>query len=221
MTKQLTYINGFGNQLVQGADVDGDDSTALPAGTYVAKTVLASGSGMPAGVTAGYFFVADGTATWTPATGETVVPITKTKLCDLQSVTAEFNKEELDTTTLCALIKTIGIGLPDGSFSGDGITTQGITDASGGFLNSFIDRCQQALAGTITITEKSDSILYLELVLNDTVSATEEYSSIIVPIYLTTMSAGAAVGNAQTFSWSGKPASDDLIVPQLFVQSGV
>ena len=74
MTKQLTYINGYLNKGTKETAIVGDDATALPTGMYIAETVLASGSGVPTGVTEGYFMYSDGTATFTPATGESFIP---------------------------------------------------------------------------------------------------------------------------------------------------
>ena len=216
-TKQLSYINGAFNTAALGTIINGDDSTALAAGDYIAETVLSSGSGLPSGITAKYIFTADGTATYTPATGESVYPWTLTKKCDTQSVNITFAKETFDSTTLCTQsLKTMGIGLVDTTISGEGVTTIGITDGSDGSWSYFIDKVAQAADGSETITLKSDEVAYLTVELNDTATAGVPYTSMIMPVYFSESGAGVAIGNLQTFTWGAVPAQSDIIEPQLF-----
>ncbi len=83
-----------------------DDIVYYNGSSYVAKTsttgnlptdttkwnVLASGSGLPTGMQAKYVFKGD--ATITPATGETVTPVTFADLCFVQNASLEFTKDE-------------------------------------------------------------------------------------------------------------------------------
>lgn len=215
MTKRLTFKYADFLKGTKGTTITGDNSsTLLTAGTlYIVKTIDDVSSGLPTGVEAGYIFEALGTEVLT--TEDSVIPFTTVKQCDIQNASLEFTKEEIDITTLCDEIKKYADGLPDASGSADGITTLGITDQVGGFLNKFVALVKQNATGdTVTVTDVDDSTYYLQLKINNATG--EEQSSFFLPVKVLSTSATVSQGEAQTFSMTFRPTEDDDLKIHLF-----
>lgn len=205
--KALTDLDGELKLGVKGTQIDGDDSTALPAGFYVVVSVASSGSGLPTGAIAGYPFTAEGTEV--PATGDSVIPMTFSDLCDVQNATFDITKDEYDITTLCNNTKVYAVGRGDFSGSLDGITKLGITDNADGIINQFVTKVtQSADFSTITVDEKQEGTIYLQLSINKTSTTGEPTAFYLMPVVLTSLSQGVSQGSAQTFTSGYRITSD-------------
>ena len=217
-TKRLVSTDGALAKATKGTEITGNSSTALTEGWYVATTILGSGSGLPDGIETGYFFYASTAAAITPATGEKVLPITFSTMCDITSATIEYSKGEVDVTTLCDEIKVYRGGMVDASGTIEGITTIGVTDQSGGIIQKFISTIRQDsdLEG-VTITTVDDDPIFLQLKINKESTNGEDVAFFFFPATILGYSAGATVGdNAQTFSSNFRITTDDDIEPQFF-----
>lgn len=216
-TKRLTGLDGNLTQATLGTPIVGDDTTALTDGFYIANTVLATGSGLPTGMQAKYVFKGD--ATITPATGETVTPVTFANLCFVQNASLEFTKDEFESTTLCDEIKVYELGRSDIAGSIDGVATVGDATVEGTTIvaKKFIDTVTQTadLSG-VEITEIDNNAIYLQLETNKASTKGENTQFYLFPAVLTSFSASAQVDGLQTFTSAFRIASDDSIKTQLF-----
>lgn len=195
-----------------GTAIDGDGSTPLAEGFYVAGTILSSGSGLPTGLQTDYTFKADSTIT--PETGESVKLFTLTDQCDIVSVTLTSAGEEIDMTTLCDDEKVYDVGFDDFTGSLEGITT---VDVSEDFLNRAFDIVDQANdLASVTITDKNNDTLYLRTELKQENSDSVPQLFFMAPIKITQLEQGVAVEGRQTFSAQFRITKDDDVKPCLY-----
>lgn len=218
-TKRLSDLDGQLAKATLGTQIDGDDSTPLTDGFYIADVVLATGSGLPTGIAQGYTFYASTASATTPATGESVTPITFTAFCFVQNATIEFSKDELESTTLCDDVKTYLVGRSDITGSFDGVTTIGDASNSGTaeITQKFIDTVTQtADLSTATITEIDNGAIYLQLDVNKESTVGENTAFYLLPALLISYSAGVTQGSVQTINSGFRIAADDNVNTQYF-----
>ena len=217
VTKRLTGLDGNLTLATLGTAIVGDDTTALSDGFYIADTVLSSGSGLPTNMQAKYIFKGD--ATITPATGETVTPVTFENLCFVQNGSVEFTKDEYESTTLCDDLKVYEIGRSDVSGSIDGVTTVGDASSDGTKLiaKKFINTVTQGSdLSSVEISAIDNNAIYLQLETNEASTAGENTQFYLFPAVLTSFSASAPVDGLQTFTSAFRIASDDNVKSQMF-----
>jgi hypothetical protein len=208
-----------------GAEVDGDNSTPLPAGTYLVTDTAAS-SGFPATVASGtacaagdVLVIASG-ITVTPKVGDKVVTLTLADQCDLSSWKMDFSKAEIDVSTLCDAVKKYRAGRADMAGTMNGVFTVGTTDAISGKMREFIDIVRQDGATSFDRFSQTENILLGIFYLNaDTNVADKMY--VIAPFQLFGESIGGEMGSAQSFSASFRFANltytnsaDDVVTIQ-------
>lgn len=218
-TKRVKDLDGKLVQGTLGTVIDGDSSTPLAAGFYIAKVVLDTGSGLPTNQQAGYGFYASTASATTPATGESVIPIAFTDLCFTQNATIEFAKDEIEQTTLCDDVKVYSVGRSDVTGSFDGITTIGDATDEGtkAITKQFIDTVtQEANLGTVEITQISNDSIYLQLEVNKESTNGENTAFYFFPAVLTSYSAGVTQGDNQTLNSGFRIAADDNVNAQYF-----
>lgn len=208
-TKRLIGKDGKVAKGVKGALITGNGSTALATGFYITKNVLSTGSGLPDTITSGFIFYASAVTgkTITPATAETVIPLTLTDLCDIKSASLEFTKEEVDVTTLCDDLKTYRAGFSDASGTLEGITTIGVSES---IIGKFIPTIVQSVdLQDVVITDVDGDTLYLQVEVNQTSTAGENTAFYIAPVTLLSYSASAAVDGEQAFTSNFRITQDD------------
>lgn len=204
--KALTDLDGELKLGVKGTQIDGDGIATLDAGFYIVKSVAAS-SGLPTNAVAGAVFTAEGTEV--PEVGDSVIPMTFSHLCDVQNATFEVTKDEYDITTLCDNIKKYVVGRADFTGSLEGVTKLGITDNADGIINQFVKKITQSSDfATLTIDDKQEGIIYLQLGINKVSTTGEPTAFYLMPVVLTSLSQGVSRGSAQTFTSSYRITSD-------------
>lgn len=205
------YIGNF----TFGTLIEGDDTTPLPVGEYVVSAVAPTGSGLGLSqpVTGIKFQVKD-TDTITPATGDSVYPITVTKLCEITGGSFEVTADEIESTTLCDAhdggYKVYDKGLGDISGSLDGISNA--VQEAGGITNKFFLMAEQSADGnTITVSDISEGKLYLDVVTNSASKQGEPTSGYLMPVELFSTNITLQTAEMQTFTTSVRPTSDDKV----------
>lgn len=207
MTKRLVGRDGKVAKCVKGTEVTGNGTTTLTDSYYVATNILGTGSGLPTGLEVGYIFKGDDTII--PATGEKVIPLTFTDLCDIKSASLEFTKDEIDVTTLCDAIKSYRSGFSDATGSIEGVTTIGVTeDIIGKFIPTVV---QGADLDTVAITDIDGDTLFLIIEVNKESTDDEATALYIAPVTLLSYSASAAVEGDQAYTSSFRITQDDDI----------
>ena len=167
---------------------------------------------------AGLVFFASTTSATTPETGESVIPLTFTKMCDIQNASLEYTKGEIEVTTLCDAVKVYRGGLVDASGSLEGVTTLGITDEAGGIIEKFITTVKQlGDLSSVTVSRVNEDAVFLQLEVNKESTDGEDVAFYFFPATLLSYTAGITTGdNAQTFSSNFRITTDDDIEPQFF-----
>lgn len=198
-----------------GADVT---TGSLTANTLYVVKAIGTTSVLPSAVEVGYVFYADGTEDLTGSGGDTVAAFTTTDLCDIQSWSLEFTKDETEVTTFCDDQKKYLAGRSDATGSAEGVYTIGKTDIDGGFANTVVDIVRQAGAGgTVSIDKIDDSNIYALLYAQEDQSSGESETFWLAPISITSFNAGATGSDAQNFSSSFRIAPDAVVNTQLVV----
>lgn len=189
--------------------------TAVTTGTLTASTLyivdaIGTSSALPSGTAVGYPFIADGTEDLTGSGGDSVFPATENDLCDISAWNMEFSRDEVEVTTLCDTVKKYLAGKTDVSGGLTGVYTLGITDATDGVQNNFVDIVSQAdEGGTVTIDTITGGTVYLSLFAQKDGSSGETVARYIVPATLLTFNQGAELGSAQTFETSFRVTDDE------------
>ncbi len=204
---RFTGDDGFGKDAAWGAEIIGDASAALAAGSYVVLTTAAS-STLPSNTTgteigAGDVLIVDDavTSTITPAVGDTLVTLALTDRCDLSSWSMEFSKEEIDVTVLCDAIKKYRTGKADMAGTQNGIFVAGSTDKVNGDMQEFIDIVRQDGDTSWDRYEQQEEIkLGFFYVNKDTTLADEMF--VVAPYQSYGMTLGGEMGSPQSFSGS-------------------
>jgi hypothetical protein len=206
-TKRLVGKDGKVAKCTKGSAVNGDGATPLTDSYYVATTILGTGSGLPTGLEVGYIFKGDNTIT--PETGEVVIPLTFTDLCDVKSASLEFTKDEIDVTTLCDAIKTYRAGFSDATGSLEGVTTIGVTET---IIGKFVPTVVQgADLSSVTISDIDGDTLFLIIEVNETSTVDEPTALYIAPTTFLSYSASAAVDGDQAYTSNFRITPDDDI----------
>lgn len=203
---RLKSADGSVEQGSFGADIT--SGTTLDAGEiYLVIGVDDAASDLPAGISAGYVFKAAGTEL---LAGDDIVKLyTGTSLCDIKSVSFDFSKGEIEATTLCDDQKKYLVGKSDATGSMEGIYEIGISDSSDGVQNRFVDIATIAAAGSFSLSELSDDLMYIRVYTQDDSTSGETVEFYFAPINLTTFNQGVSVDdNAQTFTAGFRIAPD-------------
>lgn len=205
-TKRLSDLDGTLKKAAFGTEIIGDGSTAIPSDGYYLVTAVA-GSSELLGATVGYLVYL--TTAITPATGDNVKPVTFTDLCAVQNASAEFTKDELETTTLCDAQKVYTTGRADLTGSFDGVAIAG-SDEYLEIANKFIATNVQE-SGAVTISEANNNIFYLYLeTFAGSAADSIRSQAYIFPTVLNNFSAGVTQGSAQTFSSGFRITNDGV-----------
>ena len=209
--KRLTGRDGKVYQASKGALTTGDGTTTLTKGSfYVPVTIADSASGFPAGVTKGVPFVAAGTEV--PAAAETYIALTLTSQCDITSAEVEFEKNEIDITTLCDDIMKYASGFTDATGTLEGITT---LDLSEPMIAKFVTVQKQDNTGAITTIAQNDDPLVIAIELNKVDASDADRAIFFAPVTLNGYTLGAQINEAQTFSSGFRIAQDNELKPAL------
>lgn len=208
---------GYIGQFTFGTLIEGDDATALPVGEYVVASVAAtsSGLGLSSPVTGIKITVQDG-ETITPATGDSLYPITVTKMCEITGSSIEISADELDATTLCDAFdggfRVYEKGLQDITGTIDGLSRATDVITEGGINNKFFMIATQSADGLSTqIKPVSEGALYLDIVINAASKQGEPTSGYLMPVELFSTNINQTTGELQTFTTSIRPTSDDKV----------
>lgn len=213
-TKRVTGTDGKLAVITKGTAIEGDSSTPLAAGFYLADVVLGTGSGLPTNMVAKKVFQASTASATTPATGETVTPLTFTDWCFAQNVSFETPKGEINITTLCDDYETYAAGRLDLSGSFDGIVSVGDDTDEGTkvIIKKFFDTVtQSADLGSVEITNINNDNVYLKIDVNKESTTGENTAFFLIPATLTSFSDGVTTADAQTFTTSYRKAQDETI----------
>lgn len=210
-TKRLTGRDGKVYQAAKSATITGDGATTLTKGTiYVPLTIASSSSGFPAGAQKGVPLVGDGTSA--PAATETYISLTLNSQCDVTSAGVEFEKDEIDITTLCDDIMTYAAGFTDATGTIEGITTLGLSEP---FIAKFVPVQIQSSTGTITATAQNDDTVLLVIELNKIDNSDANRALFIAPISINSYNIEATINEAQTYTSGFRIAQDNDIKPAL------
>ena len=210
-TKRLTGRDGKVYQAVKSAVITGDGSTTLTKGTfYVPLTIATASSGLPANAQIGVPFVAAGTET--PTENETYISLTFNSQCDVTSAGVEFEKDEIDITTLCDDIMTYAAGFTDATGTIEGITTLNLSEP---FIAKFVTVQVQDETGAITTTAQNDDTILLVIELNKIDNSDANRALFIAPITINSYNIEATINEAQTYTSGFRIAQDNDIKPAL------
>lgn len=213
---------GYIGQFTFGTLIEGDDSTALPVGEYVVASVASAGSGLglSQSVTGIKITVQDG-ETITPATGDSLYPITVTKLCSVTGGSFEISADEMDSTTLCDAFdggfRVYDKGLQDITGTLDGMSRATDLITADGINNKFFLIATQSADGTSTeVKPVSEGALYLDVVTNAASKQGEPTSGYLMPVELFSTNITLTTGEMQTFTTSVRPTSDDKVKVHMY-----
>jgi hypothetical protein len=176
---------------------------------------LGTSSTLPAGLEVGYIFKSDGTEDITSSL-DVVKLLSLTDLCDIQSWSLDFTKDETEVTTLCSDQKEYLAGRADTSGSATGVFSVGTTDLDGGFVNKFVDIVRQADAGgAVTIDKIDDSNIFAILYKQDSQESGETETFYVMPATITSFSDSVSGSDAQSFTSAFRQAPNDEVKFQL------
>jgi len=201
---KLVGDDGFLQTAEFGTEIPGDGATPLPEGIYVVTNV-AGVSAFPApadggdNISNGDVLVVEAGASITPAIDDDVVTLNMTDKCDVTDWTNEFTKEEIETTTLCDVVKTYRSGKSDASGTINGVFVTGITDDKDGPLRQFIRIVKQDGDASYDSFAQREEVLFAFLYVNDDTNIADKMW-IAAPIQLYGESVGGELGSAQTFA---------------------
>ena len=208
--KRLIGKDGKVYQAQKGAVVTGNGTTVLTKGTFYIPVVIGANSGFPDGVQAGYPFVGDGKST--PTENDQYIALTLTSQCDITSAEVEFEKDEIDITTLCDDIRKYASGFSDATGTLEGITT---LDLSEPMIAKFVTVQKQDATGAITVINQNDDPLIAVIELNKIDNSDADRALFFAPVTLNGYTLGVNIDDAQTFSSGFRIAQDNGIKPVL------
>lgn len=207
--KRLTGKDGKVFLATKSAVITGDGTTALTKGSfYVALNILDSSSGFPTGVKKGVVFVGDGTSK--PKATETYISLSNAPQCDVTSASVEFNKAEIDITTLCDDIMKYATGMTEANGTLEGITTLGKSEP---FIAKFVDVQKQASTGAITSTAQNDDVVVVVLELNKADNSDADVAYFFAPVVINSYNIHATINEAQTYTADFRIAQDNELKP--------
>ncbi len=213
---------GYIGKFTFGTLISGDDVTALPVGEYVVASVASTGSGLGLStpVTGIKITVQDG-ETITPATGDSLYPITVTKMCEVTGGSFDISADEQDATTLCDAhdvgFRVYEKGLQDMTGTLDGLSRATDVITAGGINNKFFLIATQSADGLSTeVKPVSEGALYLDIVTNSASKQGEPTSGYLMPVELFSTNITMTTGEMQTFTTSVRPTSDDKVKVHMY-----
>lgn len=209
-TKRLTGRDGKVYQAAKSTVITGDGTTTLTKGTFYVPLTIGTTSGFPANAQVGVPFVAAGTET--PAADETYISLTLNSQCDVTSAGVEFEKDEIDITTLCDSIMTYAAGFTDATGTIEGITTLNLSEP---FIAKFVTVQVQDSTGAITTTAQNDDTVLLVIELNKIDNSDANRALFIAPITINSYNIEATINEAQTYTSGFRIAQDNEIKPAL------
>lgn len=208
--KRLTGRDGKVYQAQKGAVITGNGTTTLTKGNFYVPLTIAETSGFPAGVIKGVPFVAAGTEV--PKSTETYIALTLISQCDITSADVEFEKNEIDITTLCDDIMKYASGFTDATGTLEGITT---LDLSEPMIAKFVTVQKQSNTGAITTIAQNDDPLVIAIELNKLDASDADRAIFFAPVTLNGYTLGVQINEAQTFSSGFRIAQDNELQPAL------
>lgn len=210
-TKRLTGRDGKVYQATKSAVVTGNGTTTLTKGTfYVPLKIAATSSGFPANAQVGVPLVGDGASA--PTSAEDYISLTLQSQCDVTSAGVEFEKDEIDITTLCDSIMTYAAGFTDATGTIEGITTLNLSEP---FIAKFVPVQIQSSTGAITATAQNDDTVLLVIELNKIDNSDANRALFIAPITINSYNIEATINEAQTYTSGFRIAQDNEIKPAL------
>lgn len=223
-TLRLVDVDASFDFFTLGAVVNGDGIAPLdPIGYYFTGDVLATGSGFPqpegtySQIESKYPFYNKDIISIIPETGESVYPITIDASCDVSGFDINFEKGQIDTTTLCDMISTQRAGRTALTGSITGVFTSGTTGVAGGILNDFIAVVEQKdkATSTISFSPQLKATRYIKLTL--TAEQDGAPSGVyFLPIELSSFTNGVSNGSSIAFTANWTITSDDIVAPAFF-----
>lgn len=183
------YKMTFGSTLASGT---------MTSGSWY-KIVSISGTGtFASGYTAGDLFLGRGQPLNAGNTAQLATPVL---MSDVSSFSLEFSRDEIEVTTLADDIKKYRAGKSDLSGTIEGINFVSEMNQAGSVANRFLRVVSATADNTATLNAVDESPLYGQFYIQDDTTTSGETSAFIFgQIELYGWSAGAAVGDAQ--SWS-------------------
>ncbi|MBQ2391407.1 MAG: hypothetical protein II306_06520 [Clostridia bacterium] len=210
-TKRLTGRDGKLYVVSKSAEITGNGTTKLTKGEFYVPTQLAStSSGFQSGAQVGVPLIGDGTSA--PTASEKYISLTLASQCDITSAGVEFEKDEIDITTLCDDIMKYAAGFTDATGTLEGITTLGKTEP---FIAKFVTVQTQSSTGAITTTAQNNDTVLLAIELNKIDNTDANRALFIAPITINSYNLGATVNEAQTYTSNFRIAQDNEIKPAL------
>lgn len=193
----------FGSTLVTG--------TATKGAWY--KIVLKTGDTVfPAGYRNGDLIQGDGVMTFSSTNSAQLVTFATVEDCSSWSV--EFSKDEIEVTVLSDNVKKYRAGKADASGSIEGINFVSELKKVGGIANKFLRIVNGDTAGNAAavLSEVDNSEYYFRGLLQDDDAIGETLVFLFGKIELYGWSAGAAVGDAQTWTSNFRFIDNDPIL---------
>lgn len=210
-TKRLTGRDGKVYLATLSSLITGDGKTTLTKGTfYVPAVIDATDSGLPTNCQVGIPFVGDGVSV--PTSDDKYYSITLTAQCDITSAGVEFEKDEIDITTLCDDIMKYAAGFTDATGTIEGITTLGKSEP---FIAKFVPVQVQSSTGAITTTAQNDDTVLLVIELNKIDNTDANRALFVAPIIINSYNIEATINEAQTYTSGFRIAQDSDIKPAL------
>lgn len=209
-TKRLTGRDGKVYQAEKSATITGDGATVLTKGTFYVPLTIAASSGFPANAKVGVPLVGDGVSA--PKATETYISLTLKSQCDVTSAGVEFEKDEIDITTLCDDIMTYAAGFTDATGTIEGITTLNLSEP---FIAKFVQVQIQDSTGAITATPQNDDTVLLVIELNKIDNSDANRALFIAPITINSYNIEATINEAQTYTSGFRIAQSNDIKPAL------
>jgi hypothetical protein len=144
-----------------------------------------------------------------PELGDACAFLAESEKADIQSFSIDFNKNEIDVTTLSDKVKRYRSGKTDMTGGLEGLTTLDVTDAAGYVINNFIKVIRQSASGTIIKNDVDGSPIYIKGVIQKSTDKGEKEAFIWAKVIILSSSLGASGEDAQNFSSSFRIAPGD------------
>ena len=195
------YKMTFGTPLVTGT---------MTSGSWYLIASISGTATFPSGYAVGDLFLGKGQML---NAGNTASLATPSLMSDVSSFTLEFSKDEIDVTTLADDIKKYRGGKTDMSGTVEGINFISEMNKSGSVANRFVRVVSATADNTATLHTVDGSPLYGQFYIQDDTTTSGETSAFLFgQIELYGWSAGASVGDAQSWSSGVRMSGNDPIL---------
>lgn len=185
------YFFEIGDAVTTGALVQGT--------RYLVTAIAGTSSAIPTGLKVGDIFLANEAITL--ASGDSVKPLTMSKLCGFQNIDGTFDKEQVDVTTICDKIGTSRAGRLSLDLSGTLVletTTDNAETATDLVMGNLVTLLDEQADGTYTRSAVSADVNVAIILTEGIVGANVKDITLYVPTQITSGGFSGGTNSAKT-----------------------